>query len=409
MSIQESLVVGLDIGTTKVCVVVGKEAEEGRVAILGVGHRSSTGMRKGAVINVDSTVEAIQEAVEDAELMADCEIRSIYMGIGCGQMKSFNSHGIVAIKNGEVRSGDVRRVMEAARTVAMPADRQILHCLPVGFAVDEHGGIRDPMGIRGVRLEVNCHIVTTPEATTSTLIKCAHRTGLSVADIVLEPLAGAEAALTRAERDMGVALVDVGGGTTDVLVYCNGSVRHTSVLGLGGSHVTADIAKILRTPVDPAAEHLKVQYGHALAAEVPDETLSVPALGGGEDREVSRQVLCGIIEKRVEEILELAKREIDKSGYGTSLTAGLVLAGGTARLPGLEQLASRIFDLPVRVGTPTGLEGLADLAGEPEYVTAVGLLLYGIRHGTAGETTLGAERGFGAVVHRMRGWLREFF
>ena len=409
MNGRECLIVGLDIGTTKVCAVVGEERADGQVAVLGVGQRPSAGLRKGVVVNVEETVAAIQAAVEDAELQADCEIRTIYVGVAGGQFKSFNSHGIVAVKDGEVKGNDVRRVIEAARAIAIPADREILHVLPVAYVVDDHAGIREPQGIRGTRLEVHCHIVTTTAATTATLVKCCHRTGLRVADLILEPLAGAEAVLTAAERDMGVAMVDIGGGTTDLIVYCNGSVRHTAILALGGHHITTDIAKILRTPVTPSAEELKTRFGSALAADVPDEPVPVATMGGEGDRAVSRQVLCGIIEKRVEEILELVRREIDKSGYSTSLTGGLVLTGGTARLPGIQALAGRVFDLPVRVGTPTGLGGLSDQVDGPEFATSVGLVLYGFRHGLAAEAAAVNPRSLGGVVTKMREWFREFF
>ena len=409
MSRGENIVAGLDIGTTKICCVVGEVADDGQIAILGVGRRPSLGLRKGVVVNVETTVDAIQGAVEDAELMADCEIRSVLVGLAGGQIKSFNSHGIIAIKDGEVRGNDKRRVVEASRTVAMPVDREILHVLPMGYVVDDQRGIKDPLGIKGVRLEVNCHIVTTTAATMATLVKCANRAGLRVLDIVLEPLASAESSLTRAERQQGAALVDIGGGTTDLVVIHNDAVRHTAVLGLGGNHITSDIAKILRTPQHPAAEELKVQYGCALAAEVADEPVKVPTLGGQPDREVSRQVLCGIIEKRIEEILELVYREIDKSGYLTSLTGGIVLTGGTSRLPLIEQLAGRIFDLPCRLGTPSGLLGLADLVGEPEFSTSVGLVRYGGCHETVCEPYQAADKGIGAVLKLMRGWFREFF
>jgi cell division protein FtsA len=409
MNEKECLIVGLDVGTTKVCAVVGEQRADGQVAVLGVGTKPSAGLRKGVVVNVEETVEAIQGAIEEAELQADCEIRTVYVGVAGGQFKSFNSHGIVAVKDGEVKGNDVRRVIEAARAVAIPADREILHVLPVGYVVDDHGGIREPQGIRGTRLEVHCHIVTTTATTTATLLKCCHRTGLRVADLILEPLAAAEAVLTAAERQMGVAMVDIGGGTTDLIVVCNGSVRHTAILALGGHHVTMDIAKILRTPVEPAAEELKVRHGAALGAEVPDAPVPVPTMAGDGDRAVSRQVLCGIIEKRVEEILELVRREIEKSGYSESLTGGIVLTGGTARLPGLVALAGRIFDVPIRVGGPTGLGGLVDLVEGPEHATAAGLMLYGFRHGLAAEAAACNPRGFGGMVVKMREWFKEFF
>lgn len=408
MGKKDSLVVGLDIGTTKICTVVG-EIVDGQVQIIGLGTHPSKGLRKGVVVNIESTVQSIKKAVEEAELMADCHITSVYAGIAGGHIKGINSHGIIAIKNREITSHDVKRVIDAASAVAIPMDREIIHVLPQEFIVDGQDGIKDPVGMSGIRLEGKVHIVTGAITSAQNIIKCANRAGLDVADIVLEQLGSSEAVLTPEEKEMGAAIIDIGGGTTDLVIFSNGSIKHTAVFSLAGNHITHDISIGLRTPIEEA-EKIKIRYGCALTSMVrKDETIEVPSVGGRRPRVLSRQTLAEIIEPRVEEILTLVHQEVVRMGYAHLIPAGVILTGGSAILEGVPELTEQIFNLPVRRGIPTGIGGLVDLVSSPIYATGVGLVLYGSRNRAKSRFRVGEENIFSKVTHRMREWIGEFF
>ncbi len=376
MTRRDDLIVGLDIGTTKVSVVVGEPSVEG-VDIIGVGTHPSTGLRKGVIINIDSTIQAIERALEDAELMAGREITHVYAGIAGGHIKGLNSHGVVAVKDGEVKSDDIRRVIDGAQAVAIPMDREIIHVIPQEFTVDGQDGIREPLGMSGVRLETNVHIVTAAASCAQNIIKCAKRTGLEVIEIVLDQIASAYTVLSNDEKELGVVLADIGGGTTDLCVFLNGSVVHTAVIPVGGNLLTNDIAVGLRTPT-PEAERLKLEHGSALTSVVDkNATIETPTVGGRKARTLSKQILAEIIQARMEETFTLIQRELAKTGFENLVASGVVLTGGGAMLPYTTQLAEQVFDLPVRVGRPEKVGGLLDLVKSPSYATSVGLVLYG--------------------------------
>ena len=405
---RENLIVGLDIGTTKICAIVGAMTDEG-LDIVGIGTSPSRGLRKGVVINIESTVNAIRKAIQEAELMAGCEIKSVFAGIAGGHIKGINSQGVIAIKNREVTTEDVRRVIDAAKAMAIPMDREVIHILPQEFIIDDQDGIKEPLGMSGVRLEAKVHIVTGAVASAQNIIKSCNRAGVDVGDIVLEQLASSEAVLTPDEKDLGVALVDVGGGTTDIAIFVDGAIKHTSVLSLGGNHLTNDIAVGLRTPT-AEAEKIKQVSGCCLASMVgKDETIEVPSVGGREPRILSRQLLAEILEPRVEEIFTLVNREIVKSGFEDLIASGVVLTGGSAILPGMPELAEQIFDLPVRRGKPTGIGGLIDVVNSPIYATGVGLVKYGSRNMQTRNFVIGQENLFDRVTRRMKEWFGEFF
>lgn len=411
---DDELLVGLDIGTTKICVVVGKAAE-GKVNIVGIGSHPSTGLRKGVVVNMDSTVNSIKKAVEEAELMAGIKIDSCLAGIGGAHIKSFNSNGVVAIKDREVRIEDIERAIDAAKAVAIPADRELIHVIPQEFIVDDQDGIKDPVGITGVRLEVKVHIVTGSISSAQNIIKCCKLAGLNVDDIILCQLASAEAVLTPEEKEIGVAVVDIGGGTSDIAVFSNGAIKHTCVLPFGGNNITNDIAIGLRTPIDDA-EKIKKKYGCAMANLVgQNETIEVPSVGGRKPRTLQRKTLADIIEPRVEEVASLIYDEIKKSGFEKLLASGVVLTGGCSNLDGMPEMSENIFNLPSRKGDPIGVGGLIDVVNNPSYATAVGLLLFGFRDGK------GKKRGFDAarsmkklfsnqrLLTKMKDWFKEIF
>jgi cell division protein FtsA len=405
---RENIVVGLDIGTTKICAIVAEVSDRG-VDIVGIGTHPSKGLRKGVVINIDATVESIRKAVEEAELMAGVEINSVYCGIAGSHIRGFNSHGIVAVKNREVSENDMKRVIDAARAVAIPMDREIIHVLPQEFIVDEQDGIMEPLGMSGVRLEAKVHIVTGAVTSAQNIIRCCNRTGLEVNDIVLEQLAASEAVLIPDEKELGVALADIGGGTTDLVVFSQGAVRQTAVFGLGGNHLTNDIAVGLRTPL-VESEKIKIKYGCALTSMVKkEEMIEVPSVGGRRARVLSRQILAEIIEPRMEEIFTLVHREILKSGYENLIPSGVVLTGGTASLEGLPELVEQIFNLPVRRGYPSGIGGLMDVVNNPMYAAGVGLVLYGRRHRSEGRFKSSDRNFFGKVAQRMKRWFSDFF
>jgi len=406
MARKEDLVVGLDIGTTKICAIVAERTARG-LDVVGIGTAPSRGLRKGVVVDMDATVASIKAAVEEAELMADCEITSVYTGIAGGHIRSFNSHGIVAVKDREVREGDVKRVIDAAKAVAIPMDREVIHVIPQEFIVDDQEGIREPLGMAGVRLEAKIHIVTAAVTSAQNIVKCANKAGLNVIDIVLEPLASAEAVLAEDERELGVCILDIGGGTTDIAVFADGAIKQTCVLGLGGYHISNDIAVGLRTPFDEA-ERIKKKFGVAAARFLAsDDVITVPSVGGRRPREVSRKILCEIIEPRVDEILSLARQELGKGGLLERIPSGLVLTGGCALLEGIAELAEEIFEAPVRRGTPMHVGGLQDVVRSPMYATGVGLLLFGVAQGRSSPQSrfrIRDESIFGRVKQRMREW-----
>ena len=413
---RDEVIVGLDIGTTKVCAIVGQITQSG-IDIIGIGTHPSRGLKKGMVVNVDDTVGSIRHAIEEAELMAGVEIHTVYTGIAGGHIKGFNSSGVVAVKDGEVRPADLSRVIEAAKAVSIPTDREVIHILPQEYIVDEQGGIKDPLGISGVRLEARVHIVTGQVAAAQNLIKCANRTGLNVADIVLQQIASSEAVLSDEEKELGVALIDIGGGTTDIAIFYQGAIAHTAVISVGGNQVTNDIATGLRTP-QAEAEAIKIKYGCALTSLVQkDETIEVASVGDRKPRILSRQLLTEIIEPRVEELFTLIHSEIEKTGHADRLASGLVITGGSTLLHGMEELAEDVTGLPVRRGLPQrGIGGLVDVVKSPMYATGVGLVLYGALNQArlAGKGPLFRIRdGDGNIYERVRGrmrqWLRELF
>jgi len=401
---KSELIVGLDIGTTKICAVVGELTPDG-VDVVGIGTSPSTGLRKGVVVNIEQTVQSIKKALEEAELMAGCDIRSVYAGIAGSHIKGFNSHGVIAVKGGEVGPKDVERVIDAAKAVAIPLDREVIHILPQEYIVDDQRGIADPLGMAGVRLEVKVHIVTGAVTSAQNIVRSCHRSGLDVADIVLEALASAKAVLTDEEREIGVALVDIGGGTTDLAIFSKDSIKGTSVLALGGTNLTNDIAFGLRTPM-AAAEKIKIRHGCALAELVGgDENIEVPSVGDREPRRLSRQVLAEICEPRVEEILALVDQELVRTGFKNKIGAGVVLTGGTSLIEGLQELGEQIFNLPTRIGYPREVGGLKDVIASPMYATAVGLLLYGAdKEGAEQRFRIRDENIFKGILGRMRKW-----
>ena len=406
MAKRDELIVGLDIGTTKIAAIVGEVGEEG-IDIIGIGTYASRGLRKGVVTHIDNTVASIRRAVEEAELMAGCEISSVYAGIAGGHIRGFNSHGIVAVKDGEVRQADIARVIDAAKAVAIPMDREIIHVLPQDFVVDGQDGIKEPLGMSGVRLETKVHIVTAAVTSAQNIIKCCHRCGLQVADLVLQPLASAEAVLHPDEKELGVALIDVGGGTTDITIFCDGSIVHTSVVPIGGNHLTNDIAVGLRTP-SAEAEKIKQRWGCAATSMVdPEEQIEVPSVGGRPPRRLSRRILCEIIEPRVEEMFMLAQREIAKTGYEELLASGAVITGGTTILEGSPEIAEEVLGLPVRRGSPRGIGGLVDVVRSPKFATSVGLVLHGARQTEEHQVKMRREHvGLGS---RVKDWFARVF
>lgn len=406
---QSDLVVGIDFGTTKICAVIGKITPDG-LEIIGIGKQPSLGIRKGIVVNIPSTVEALKKAVEVAELMAGVEVTEAYCGIAGGHIKGFNSTGVVAIKNREVVSQDVERAIDAAKAVAIPMDREVLHVIAQEFTINDHEGVKDPLGMSGVRLESKVHIVTGDVASAQNIVKCSNQAGISVTDIVLEPLASAEAVLTQDEKELGVALVDIGGGTTDVAIYVRGSVVHTGVVPMGGNHITNDIAVGLRTSIQDA-ERIKITSGCAMTSMLPnEEVIEVPMVGGRKSKEVSRSVLTKIIEPRVEEMLSLVSQEIINSGFKHLLSTGVVLTGGSSLLEGCPELAEFVFEMPVRRGAPQGVGGLIDVVSSPIYSTAVGLLLYAKKnHSEVRFKVRDEENVYGKVITRMKAWLGDVF
>jgi cell division protein FtsA len=403
-----NLIVGLDLGTTKTCAIVGEVNKEG-IDIIGCGSAPSKGLRKGMVINIENTADSINKVIEEAELMAGCRISSVYTGIAGSHIKGINSHGVIGIKDQEVRKNDISRVIEAAKAIAIPLDREIIHVIPQEFIVDEQDGIQDPLGISGVRLEAKVHLVTGAVASAQNIIKCANRNGLAIKELVLQPLASSESTLEVDERELGVALVDIGGGTTDIAILQGGSIRYTSVIPLAGNHLTSDIAIGLRTSLKQA-EEIKIQHGCALSSLVSkDETIEVTCMGGRQPRKISQRFLSQIIQSRVEEIFNLASKEIIRSGYKELMASGVVLTGGTSLLEGIVETGERILDLPVRVGYPNSVGGLSEIVKTPIYATAVGLVLYGRNHESDSNYKKVYKNIFTKITQSMKKWFDEVF
>ncbi|ROQ20823.1 MULTISPECIES: cell division protein FtsA [Marinimicrobium] len=376
---DSKMIVGLDIGTSKVVAIVGAITPEGELEVVGIGSHRSSGLKKGVVVNIESTVQSIQRAIEEAELMAGCQIHSVYAGIAGSHIRSLNSHGIVAIKDREVYPQDLERVIDAAQAVAIPADQKILHILPQEFLIDDQEGVKEPLGMSGVRLEAKVHLVTCAVNAAQNIEKCIRRCGLEVEDIILEQLASSFSVLTEDEKELGVCVVDIGGGTTDIAVFKEGAIRHTGVIPIAGDQVTNDIAMAFRTPT-PHAEEIKIKYACALAKLTgPDETIKVPSVGDREPRDLSRQALAEVVEPRYDELFTLVQAELRRSGFEDLIAAGIVLTGGTAKMEGVVELAEEIFHMPVRLGAPQNTRGLKDIVNNPIYSTGVGLLQYAIK------------------------------
>ena len=405
---NRNLVVGLDIGTSKVAALVAELAPDGALEVLGMGNHDSSGLKKGVVVNIEATVAAIQRALEEAELMADCKIASAFTGIAGSHIRSFNSTGMVAVKEKEVSAIDVERAMETARAVNIPTDQQILHVLRQEFIIDGQEDVREPVGMSGVRLEVKAHIVTGAVSAAQNIVKCVRRCGLDVNDLILQPLASSRAVLSDDEKDLGVCLVDIGGGTTDLAIFTHGAIRHTAVIPIAGDQITNDIAMALRTPT-AEAENIKRRHGVALRQLAdPNEMIEVPGIGDRPPRALSRQTLAEVIEPRAEELFTLVQQVLRESGYEELLSSGIVLTGGSAVMRGMIELGEEIFHMPVRIGVPRYGGGLADVVKSPRYATAMGLLYEGVEQLRLGRISKqnGSVR---AVVGRMRDWFQRNF
>ena len=406
---EKNLIVGLDIGTSKVVAIVGEVSPDNEIEIIGLGSHPSRGLKKGVVVNIESTVQSIQRAVEEAELMAGCQINSVYAGIAGSHVRSLNSHGIVAIRDKEVVPADVERVIDAARAVAIPADQKILHILPQEFIIDDQESIREPVGMSGVRLEAKVHMVTGAVSAAQNIIKCVRRCGLEVDDIILEQLASSNAVLTEDEKELGVCLVDIGGGTTDIAVFTEGAIRHTAVIPIAGDQVTNDIAVALRTPTQHA-EEIKIKYACALRQLASaDETIEVPSVGDRPERRLARQTLAEVVEPRYEELFTLIQAELRRSGFEDLCAAGIVLTGGSSKMEGAVDLAEEIFHMPVRLGIPQYVSGLVDVVRSPNHATGVGLLLFGYQNRAMREAESRMGGGFKSVWNRMKNWFQGNF
>jgi cell division protein FtsA len=412
VAVSEELIVGLDIGTTKVCAIIGEINETGQLEIIGVGSTPSRGLRRGVVINIEATVKSIQNAVESAELMSGREVHGVYTGVAGGHIEGINSRGVVAVtgRDREITKEDVDRVIDAAKAIVIPMDREVLHVIPQEFIVDQQGGIKNPVGMVGVRLEAEAHIITGAVTSAQNIVKCVNRAGFKVNDIVLEPLASSKAVLTADERELGVLLIDLGGGTTDVLVHLEGAPYHTEVLSIGGEQVTSDVSIMLKTPLE-VAETIKKEHGCCyVPAVLEDEDVVVPGVGGRPPRKISRRSMAEIIQPRMAEILGMVKEQIEKRGYLHLLGGGVVLTGGGSLLAGTGELASEIFGLPARIGYPMKLGGLVEEYHDPMYATGVGLVMFGAtREGSEGFDTSSSESTFTSVWERMRTWFKDFF
>lgn len=403
---QHELIVGLDIGTSKIVAIIGEVTDDSEVKILGMGSHPSRGMKKGIVVDLESIVQSIQRAIEEAELMSDCQVHGVYAGIAGSHISSMNSHGMVAIKDrNEITVTDLERVLDAARAVALPGEQRVLHVLPQEYMIDDQEGIREPVGMSGVRLEAKVHLVTAADSAVQNIEKCIRRCGLEVDEIVVEQLASSLAVLTDDDKELGVCLVDIGAGTTDIAVFAEGSIRHTAVIPIAGDQVTNDIAVALRTPTQNA-EEIKIRYGCALrqlAAE--DELIEVPAVGDKPSRSVSRHMLASVLEPRYEELFELVRAELQNAGFLELLGSGIVLTGGSAKMEGVEALAEEVFHTPVRIEAPQNVTGQSEVVRNPIYSTGVGLLLYGVE---ARKHNKAAQHGDGGLWVRVKKWLGSF-
>jgi len=405
---EKNLIVGLDIGTSKVVAIVGEITDENEIEIIGIGSHPSRGLKKGVVVNIESTVQSIQRAVEEAELMAGCQINAVYAGIAGSHIRSLNSHGIVAIRDKEVSANDVDRVIDAARAVAIPADQKILHVLPQEFIIDNQEGIKEPVGMAGVRLESKVHLISGAVSAAQNIIKCVRRCGLDVDDIILEQLASSHSVLSEDEMELGVCLVDIGGGTTDIAVFTDGAIRHTAVIPIAGDQVTNDIAVALRTPTQNA-EEIKIKYACALTQLAgAEETIEVPSVGDRPPRRLTRQTLAEVVEPRYEELIQLIQDELRRSGFEDIIAAGIVLTGGSSKMEGVVDLAEEIFHMPVRLGIPQHVTGLTDVIRNPIHATGVGLLLFGHEQRKAGNEP-SSGKGVKGLLERMKGWFQGNF
>ncbi len=405
----ENMIVGLDIGTSKVVAIVGKRKMDGTIEVVGIGSHPSRGLKRGVVVNIETTVQAIQRAVEEAELMAGCRIHSVYAGIAGSHIKSLNSHGIVAIRDREVTQADIDRVIDAAQAVAIPADQKILHILPQEFVIDSQEGIKEPMGMSGVRLEAKVHLVTCAVNAAQNIDKCVRRCGLEVDDIILEQLASSHAILTEDEKELGVCVVDVGGGTTDIAVFTGGAIRHTAVIPIAGDQVTNDIAMALRTPTQNA-EEIKIKYACALTQLAgADETIKVPSVGDRAPRDLSRQALAEVVEPRYEELFTLVQSELRRSGFEDLIPAGIVITGGSSTMEGVVELAEEIFHMPVRLASPQAVSGMTEVVNNPIYATGVGLLIHGFRQMDLGRAPVLKGEEAPSLFERMKAWFTGHF
>ena len=402
---KNRIIVGLDIGTSKVVAIVGEINPEGRLEIIGLGSHGSKGLKKGVVVNIESTVQSIQRAIEEAELMAGCQIQSVFAGIAGSHIRSMGSHGIVAIRDREVFQPDIDRVIDAAQAVAIPADQKILHILPQEFIIDTQEGVKEPLGMSGVRLEAKVHLVTCAVNAAQNIEKCIKQCGLGVDDIILEQLASSYSVLTEDEKDLGVCMVDIGGGTSDIAIYTEGAIKHTAVIPIAGDQVTNDIAMALRTPTQNA-EEIKIKYACALGSLAGEnETIKVPSVGEREDRSLSRQALAEVVEPRYEELFTLIQSELRRSGFEDLIPAGIVLTGGASKMEGVVELAEEIFHMPVSIGKPKNVSGLSDIVRNPIYATAVGLLQYGAAQGDRAGRPASAEAAGDSILSKVKQWL----
>ena len=405
----ENMIVGLDIGTSKVVAIVGKQKADGTIEVVGIGSHPSRGLKRGVVVNIETTVQAIQRAVEEAELMAGCRIHSVFAGIAGSHIRSMNSHGIVAIRDREVTQADIDRVIDAAQAVAIPADQKILHILPQEFVIDNQEGIKEPLGMSGVRLEAKVHLVTCAVNAAQNIEKCVKRCTLEVDDIILEQLASSYAVLTDDEKELGVCVVDIGGGTTDIAVFTGGAIRYTAVIPIAGDQVTNDIAMALRTPTQNA-EEIKIKYACALTQLAgADETIKVPSVGDRPPRDLSRQALAEVVEPRYEELFTLVQSELRRSGFEDLIPAGIVLTGGSSSMEGVVELAEEIFHMPVRLAVPQGVAGMTDVVNNPIYATGVGLLIYGFRQLATGQGPIMRGENAPSLLERIKNWFTGNF
>ncbi|MFT7372002.1 MAG: cell division protein FtsA [Oleiphilaceae bacterium] len=408
-STDQNLTVGLDIGTSKIVAIVGKKNSEGHIDIIGIGSHASKGLKRGVVVNIETTVNAIQRAIEEAELMAGCQIHSVYAGIAGSHIRSMNSHGIVAIRDREVVQADIDRVIDAAQAVAIPADQKVLHILPQEYVIDSQEGIKEPLGMSGVRLEAKVHLVTCAVNAAQNIEKCVQKCGLEVDDIILEQLASSYAVLTDDEKELGVCVVDIGGGTTDIAIFTGGAIRHTAVIPIAGDQVTNDIAMALRTPTQNA-EEIKVKYACALTQLAgAEETIKVPSVGERPPRDLSRQALAEVVEPRYEELFTLIQSELRRSGFEDVVAAGIVLTGGTSTMEGVVELAEEIFHMPVRLASPQGISGLADVVNNPMYSTGVGLLMYGLQQQGHGNSQVNRSEESENLMDKIKTWFKGNF